>query len=448
MLNFVAALIIISLFMLGFSHVWYDIYNKNMRDPFWYYGNIMMVGLYAIMYMMSAGAFNGFRLGYSKSLGLFGSQTLGILGANAAETLLVMLIGRNRMSLVPMLVITLCELVFALVWSVGFTHLYNRIYPPRRLIMVYGNRNARYLVDKMARRGDKYRICKAISCDDGLEAIIEAIDDYEGVIISDIPAEMRNKLLKYTFEKSIRTYINPKLSDIIIRGADDLHLFDTPLLLSRNNGLRMEQKIMKRTLDLLFSALGLVVTSPIMLATAIAIKAYDKGPVFYSQTRLTIGGREFQVLKFRSMVTHAEDHGARLASEHDSRITPVGRFIRKFRIDELPQLINILKGDMSFVGPRPERPELAEKYEETMPEFKYRLKVKAGLTGYAQVMGKYNTTPYDKLKMDMMYIENQSIREDIKLVISTIRTLFVPDASEGVEGELPIETHREKHDIR
>lgn len=443
LLNFMAALVIISLFMAGFAHVWYDIYNKNMLDPFWYYGNILMVGLYSVIYMVSTSVFNGFRLGYSRFIGLFGSQALGIIGANVAESLLIMLIGRNRMSLAPMAVLTLCELGFAFIWSFLCTLLYNKLYPPRRLIMVYGNSNAKYLVEKMSRRGDKYRICCAISCTEGLDAIIAKIQKYEGVIISDIPAEMRNKLLKYTFDNSIRTYINPKLSDIIIRGADDLHLFDTPLLLARNNGLRFEQRIFKRLFDVLFSALGLVVLSPLMIAVSAAIKIYDGGPVFYSQVRLTQGGRRFKVLKFRSMIQEAESHGARLAAEHDDRITPVGRFLRKFRIDELPQLINILKGDMSFVGPRPERPELAEKYQETMPEFRYRLKVKAGLTGYAQVMGKYNTTPYDKLKMDMMYIEHQSLHEDLKLVITTIRTLFVPDASEGVEGELPIETHRE-----
>ena len=143
------------------------------------------------------------------------------------------------------------------------------------------------------------------------------------------------------------------------------------------------------------------------------------------------------------MVTDAEKSGARLASENDDRITPVGKVIRKIRFDELPQLINILKGDMSFVGPRPERPELAERYELTMPEFKYRLKVKAGLTGYAQIMGKYNTTPYDKLKLDLMYIEHQSVREDLKIILSTVRTIFVPDATEGVEQDGPLETRRD-----
>ena len=186
----------------------------------------------------------------------------------------------------------------------------------------------------------------------------------------------------------------------------------------------------------MLSALGCIVTSPIMLITALCIKLYDGGPVFYTQDRLTRDGKVFKVYKFRSMKTDAEKDGvARLAGEHDDRITPVGRVIRKVRIDELPQLLNILKGDMSIVGPRPERPELAAENEKIMPEFRYRLKVKAGLTGYAQVLGKYNTTPYDKLRLDLMYIEQYSLLLDIKLILMTIKILFIPESTEGVKDD-------------
>lgn len=447
LLNFLGALIIIYTFMMGFSHVWYNYYNKYMLDSFWNRGNILMVGIYAVIYLMSASTFNGFRLGYSRFAGLFGSQVLGILGTNFIEFVLVSLIGRGRLSVTPMLVLTALELAFAFAWSYVFTLLYNKMYPPRKMIIVYGNRNAKYLVNKMSMRTDKYKICASISCEESLEEIQRQILNYEAVVISDIPSDLRSKLLKFTFEHSIRTYINPKLSDIIIRGAEDFHLFDTPLLLSRNDGLRFEQRLMKRLFDVVLASVLLIIASPFMLVTAAAIRLYDGGPAIYSQERLTIGGKRFNVLKFRSMIVDAEKKsGARLASENDDRITPVGKLIRKIRFDELPQLFNILKGDMSFVGPRPERPELAEKYEKTMPEFKYRLKVKAGLTGYAQVMGKYNTTPYDKLKMDLMYIEHQSLHEDMNIILSTIRTCFVPDATEGVEGTEPIETRRDRID--
>lgn len=169
---------------------------------------------------------------------------------------------------------------------------------------------------------------------------------------------------------------------------------------------------------------------------ALCIKVTDRGPVFYKQKRLTKDGKVFDIYKFRTMIQNAEKHtGARLASAEDDRILPVGRMLRRIRLDELPQLWNILIGDMSLVGPRPERPELAEKIEETIPEFSYRLKVKAGLTGYAQVFGKYNTTSYDKLKLDLTYIQNYSIWLDLKLMLMTPKIMLMKESTEGIKED-------------
>jgi exopolysaccharide biosynthesis polyprenyl glycosylphosphotransferase len=228
----------------------------------------------------------------------------------------------------------------------------------------------------------------------------------------------------------------PKITDVIMLGAEELHVFDTPILLTREYSLTMEQRFLKRLMDIVCSLILLIVASPFMLVTAIAIKLYDGGPVLYKQVRCTVNRREFKILKFRSMSVDAEKDGvARLASKNDSRITPIGKFIRKCRIDELPQLFNILVGDMSFIGPRPERPEIIEQYLEIMPEFAYRMKVKAGLAGFAQVYGKYNTSPYDKLKLDLTYIEKYSIWLDLKLMLLTLKILLWPDSTEGVENE-------------
>jgi exopolysaccharide biosynthesis polyprenyl glycosylphosphotransferase len=228
----------------------------------------------------------------------------------------------------------------------------------------------------------------------------------------------------------------PKITDVIMLGAEELHVFDTPILLTREYCLTMEQRFLKRLVDIVCSLILIVLTSPFMLVTAIAIKLYDGGPVLYKQIRCTVNQREFKIMKFRSMRVDAEKDGiARLASKNDSRITPIGKFIRKCRIDELPQLFNILVGDMSFIGPRPERPEIIEQYMEIMPEFAYRMKVKAGLAGFAQVYGKYNTSPYDKLKLDLTYIEKYSIWLDLKLMLLTLKVLLWPDSTEGVESE-------------
>ena len=243
-------------------------------------------------------------------------------------------------------------------------------------------------------------------------------------------------MLKFCYGKGIRVYLLPKITDVILMGAEELHIFDTPILLTREYSLTMEQRFIKRMIDVVCAMVFLVIASPFMLVTAIAIKLYDGGPVLYKQVRCTVNRRKFKIMKFRSMRTDAEKDGvARLAQKNDNRITPIGKFIRKCRIDELPQLFNILRGDMSFIGPRPERPEIIDQYMEVMPEFAYRMKVKAGLAGFAQVYGKYNTSPYDKLKLDLTYIENYSLWMDIKLMLLTLKVLFWPDSAEGVETE-------------
>ena len=216
--------------------------------------------------------------------------------------------------------------------------------------------------------------------------------------------------------------------------ADNIHLFDTSLLLFRNKGLSIEQQFMKRAFDIIASLIAIVVASPFMIVIAVCIKLYDRGPVIFTQDRLTKDGRIFKVYKFRSMRVEQESAGYCMTRKHDDRITPVGKVIRNIHFDELPQLFNILKGDMSFVGPRPECPSIAEDYCKIIPEFNYRLKVKAGLTGYAQVYGKYNTTPYDKLKLDLTYIENYSFVLDIKLMLLTFKILFQKENTEGIES--------------
>lgn len=277
-------------------------------------------------------------------------------------------------------------------------------------MLIYGERPTFHLREKINSREDKYYLDSAVNISEGIQKIINQAVLYDAVIIGDIPAHDRNQLMKLCFQKSIRTYTVPKISDILIRTSSELDIFDSPLLLSRNEGLQIEQLITKRILDVVFSMVGLIVSSPFFVIIGLLIKCTDSGPIFYRQKRLTQGGKEFSICKFRTMIQDAEkEMGARLAAENDERILPVGKFLRRTRLDELPQLWNILKGEMSVVGPRPERPELAKKIEEEIPEFSYRLKVKAGLTGYAQIYGKYNTTSYDKLKLDLKYIRNYSL---------------------------------------
>ncbi len=216
-----------------------------------------------------------------------------------------------------------------------------------------------------------------------------------------------------------------------------MNLFDSPLLLSRNEGMTIEQLFIKRLVDIVGALIGIVIASPLFLIISVLISLTDKGPIFFKQARLTRDDKVFYIYKFRTMIQEAEKDGvARLAEEGDSRILPIGHFLRRTRLDELPQLFNILRGEMSLVGPRPERPELVEEILKDIPEFTYRTKVKAGLTGYAQIYGKYNTTAYDKLKLDLTYIRNYSFLLDLKLIFMTPKIMFMKEATEGVQSNI------------
>ena len=437
-IKFMSSIIVITLQMALFWIIWMEYYNNNIELPFFRKGNWLMAALYGILLFFFVNTYGGFKVGYLRKGDIIYSQILAIFCVNAITYIQICLLDRHFVNFIYLVELTLIQGVLVALWANLFQWIYGMIFPPRKMILLYGERPAFGLKNKMNAREDKYNICEVLNIKCGMELIYKKIDCYDGVIIGDIPSQHRNEILKYCFEKSIRTYMLPKISDIILRGSDEIHLFDSPLLLARNNGFTFEQKVMKRTTDIVVSIVLLILTFPIMSIVGIAIKLYDGGAVIHKQTRLTMGGKEFNVYKFRSMIMDAEKDGiARLSAEGDVRVTPVGKVIRRTRIDELPQLINILKGEMSLVGPRPERPQIAAEYREYMPEFDYRLKVKGGLTGYAQIYGKYNTTPYDKLKLDLMYIENYSFRLDLKLILITLKILFMKESTEGVaEGQV------------
>lgn len=434
---FLASVLVIGLQTLNFAYVWFTEYNfRHVIGPlYWRRGNWALIVLYAgVTYVMSK-LFGALKVGYMRVLDVIISQILSVICTNVVVYLQLALIGRWKFltHLEPMLRLTAVNLCVVLVWVVFMRWIYNRVYPPRQVIMIYDSHNPEKLLKNISSRADKYVISEAVYLGRGMDYIKERIPHYQGVIVGDMPSHERNILVKYCFEKDIRCYCSPKISDIMLMSAEKIHMFDTPLLLFRNRGLTVEQQVLKRAFDIVCALVMLVVLSPVMLVIALLVKGYDGGPVFYKQDRLTKDGKVFQVYKFRSMRVDSEKDGARLAMKHDSRVTPVGNVLRNIHFDELPQLLNILKGDMSMVGPRPERPEIAAEYEKEIPEFSYRLKVKAGLTGYAQVYGKYNTTPYDKLKLDLTYIENYSFFLDLQLIATTVKVLFQKENTEGVE---------------
>ena len=437
MIMFLASALIVALETAIFAYIWFHYYadEEIIGKTFWNKGNFVVIGQYALMIFLFYRIYGGFKVGYLRVFEVLYSQILSVLCVNMITYLQLSLIGRWKFTrhILPLVYMTGIDLVIVIAWVVFMRMIYERIYPPRNMLLIYGAHNPKDLIQKISTREDKYNICEMIHLSWGEEKIKEKIAEYPAVILGDIPSHERNVFLKYCFEKNIRCYSIPKISDILLRNADSIHLFDTTLMLSRNRGLTVEQEFVKRVMDIVFSLAGLVIASPFMLVIAFLIKVYDGGPVFYKQNRLTKDGKVFQILKFRSMKVQSEKKGARLAMKDDDRITPVGKVLRQIHFDELPQIFNILKGDMSLVGPRPERPEIAQEYLKEIPEFNYRLKVKAGLTGYAQVYGKYNTTPYDKLKLDLTYIETYSVVQDIKLLMLTFKILFQKENTEGVE---------------
>lgn len=329
------------------------------------------------------------------------------------------------------------QVIMASIWAYNAHHAYFNTFPPQATAVIYDTRRGMERLIGKYGLDAKYKVVSTATAGECIENL-SMLDGISTVFLSGIHSHDRNIILKYCVENNITVFVVPRIGDTIMSGAHHMHMFHLPMLRVGRYNPQPEYLLVKRLLDIVISAIALVILSPIFLVTAIAIKATDHGPVFYKQIRLTKDGKEFGILKFRSMRVDAEKDGvARLSSgENDDRITPVGKIIRACRVDELPQLINILKGDLSIVGPRPERPEIAAQYCEEMPEFSLRLQAKAGLTGYAQVYGKYNTTPYDKLTMDLMYIAHPSIVEDLKIMFATVKILFMPESTEGVsEGQ-------------
>ena len=249
------------------------------------------------------------------------------------------------------------------------------------------------------------------------------------VLISD-----KEEIVRYARSARKQIFIAPTIYELACSNAGLVIADDIPLQRVTRLLLTVEQKILKRTLDIIVSLLSIVILTPVMLITAIAIKLDSKGPVIYSQERVGQYGKTFKVQKFRSMRQDAEKAtGPVLAKQGDSRITKVGKFIRATRLDELPQLINVLKGEMSIVGPRPERPFFVEQFIKEKPEYAYRHNVKPGITGLAQIAGKYNTTAYDKLVYDLIYIQNVSIINDLTIMLQTLKVLITKESTEGVK---------------
>lgn len=433
-----------------FIGIWLGYYSQKMAIPYYRMGNVLIIVLYYILFFAISHLYNGYMIHVKRISEIIYSQVLALVITNFIAYIVIWLLLRHLPNIPFFLLLHLVQIALICIWA-HFSHRwYFKKYPAISSLIIYDEMEEmeslihQYGLESHFKVDGVYSVHEVL--DDSIDpsekekeqASIHAfVGDAKAVFLCGLHSHARNQIVKYCAAHDVTAYVIPRIGDVIMAGAIRMPLFHEPMLRVGRYNPSPEYLFFKRFFDIILSGIALILLSPLMIILSLIIRS-DGGTAFYRQKRLTKNGRVFEVLKFRSMRMDAEKDGvARLSTgENDPRITKVGKFIRACRMDELPQLINILKGDMSIVGPRPERPEIAEQYKKTLPEFDLRLQCRCGLTGYAQVYGQYNTTPYDKLLMDLMYISKPSLAEDFKICLATVKILFMKDSTEGVaEGQ-------------
>lgn len=422
--------------LVSFGYIWLSYYNFYAFRTHRLAGGIMSLLVYYIIYSWLAGIYRADKIAqYSIGETVF-SQLLAFGIADLICYVECCFIARRYVSILPGLITVIIQFLGTCLWAVIAKRIYIARITRQDTVVVYGDESVKGFLAKI---GEKqwtiFNIHMAVAAEEGMDKIKKAIDASETVIFHQLDYGMREELIYYCINQQKVFYVAPTITDIVASGFENRHVIDSPLMKYDGSHESLAMALVKRCIDIIVAIFGLVISLPITLLTMLAIKLEDGGPVFFKQERYTKNWKKFNILKFRSMTVNAEENGALLCGANDSRITKVGAVIRRFRIDEIPQLVNVLKGDMSLVGPRPERVENVEKYTEKLPQFAYRLQVKSGLTGYAQLYGKYNTSAYDKLRLDLIYIENRSLALDFKLIMLTIKILFIPESTEGFSDE-------------
>ena len=420
-----------------FAAAWYLFYSKQLFvETFYGKGHLFVIALFVVLYVSLAKLYGGFDLTTSSASELSYGHAVAAVITAFFTYIVLWLLQRTLPNVLPLLAVMAGMILASALWSGPAVRLTNRLLPPKRTVLIYAYseamENGQMIINNMPWR---FALVGQLAVDGDPARTLAELKamNAEAVMICGVSSSVRNDIVKFCIAEKMEAYVRPNIGDYLINGAKTMQMCSLPVMLCQRCSPSVWYLVVKRGMDIVLSLAALVILSPLMLVTAAAIKLYDGGPVFYKQIRLTKDRKEFYVYKFRSMRVDAEKDGvARLASQGDDRITPVGKVIRSLRIDELPQLLCILMGTMTIVGPRPERPEIAEQYEKEMPEFALRLQAKAGLTGYAQVYGKYNTSPYNKLQMDLQYIGSMGLVTDLKIIFATIKVLFVPESTEGV----------------
>lgn len=421
----------------AFGAGWVMYYNKVITWSYYYKGNLAMAGIFMVLYYLFVKVYDAYAVSLQRKMELVISQSLSALFADCVMYVVICLLYEWFAPVWPLMIVFTVQSALILVWVILTKNWYFAKTPKLRAVILHDGNSETWHLQREMSYDKTFKLVSIRDISDCARKDANPLEDVDVVYICSEPGIERELIIEYCTLNKLDFFLVPSINDMFMNSARNVHKFHMPLLQMHMGDPSIGYLFLKRLMDLVLSGIALLVLWPFMLIVAIVIRCYDGGPAFYRQTRLTKDGKAFELIKFRSMRVDAESDGvARLSTgDNDDRITPVGRVLRKFRLDELPQLICILRGDMSIVGPRPERPEIAAQYEEALPEFRLRLQAKAGLTGYAQVYGKYNSTPREKLQMDMMYISKPSIIEDIRLIFTTIRVLFMRESTEGFEKQ-------------
>ena len=421
---------VLAIFFIG-QNVFYE------QTLFYYWGNYIVLLLYTANLYFTCRIYSSFNFGSVDLQEIILSWVLCLVVTNCLQYLMLSLLESMMLSVVGFLIVLAIQIVVVTPLTFVIDKLYYHLNPAQRAIIIYGKEEkAREFSGIIEKHRKKFRISRVISHDEPTETLMLSIDGAESVFFLDVDEKTRDRLLEHCFLHNKRIYILPTFSSVLLNTAGISWISNNPMYLPKSPELDIGARFVKRCMDVLISLIIIIALSWLMLIIWAVTILYDRRPAIYKQTRLTMGGKKFTLYKFRSMRPDAEDDGVpRLTTKDDDRVTPFGRFIRKTRLDELPQLFNVLAGSMSLIGPRPERPEIAKMYEEIYPDFSFRTKVKAGITGFAQIYGRYDTAPDEKLFLDIMYIETFSLWQDVKLLFQTFKVIFKSSSTEGIPDD-------------
>ena len=393
---------------------------------------------YAIILVLLSGTYGSYAIGMKKDKDILLSLTISGIITDLITYFELTIMKTNEANNTTFRIENV-GILFSVIIIQFFIHLifikigntfYFWINDPEKCLVISSDNNVGKVVAALSDLSRRYAVYDVVNSDD--PRLKDKIVQADTVVMYEVPVDIRKDVIDWCYQNLKNIYYNPNVADILEHNSQQMIMDDISFYAWQFHLISWEQRIVKRLMDIVISTVMLALLSPVLLISAVCIKKNDGGKVLFRQKRATANGKVFEIYKFRTMRENVEN---RSVIRDDDRITPVGRVLRKYRIDELPQLINIVKGDMSLVGPRPEMLENVKDYEKELPEFRYRLRMKAGLTGYAQIFGKYNTSSRDKLMLDLMYIENYSLIRDIQLLFQTVMVIFKAEESTEAFGD-------------